>query len=102
MQKCYTDKNIARVLTALAIGQSLIKLGPNELKIVVNQLENAYRCYLLDSYDHPEYLKKILQYLYVNEFDKIIDSVEKEFGILKNYQPYKEFLEVMRKPNFDC
>ena len=91
------DKNIIRSLLALAIEHTLLKLGPGELEIVIDKLEIDFHSYLFDSFDHPEYLKDTLQYVYPKEYHKIIDSIEKELGELSMQQPYKEFIEIMRE-----
>lgn len=92
------DKNIVRSLIALAIEHTLLKLGPGELEIVMDKLESDYHSYLFDTFDHPEYLKKVLQYVYVNDYYDIVNSIEKELGHLTEKQPYQEFLKIMAKP----
>ena len=97
VQNISEDKNIVRSLIALAIEHTLLKLGPGELEMVIEKLEEDYSSYLFDSYDHPEYLKSTLQYLYVNDYNKVIGSIKKELGVLSIQKPYEEFLKIMQK-----
>ena len=80
----YIDTNQAKkALVSLAIETVLLEIGKPTYDEVSHKLFKVYKCYLPDCYEHPEYLKKILQDLYgvstITIFESIKNQLE-EFG----------------------
>lgn len=76
-----TNSNqVKKALVALAIETVLLEIGKPTFEEVTGKLYNDYQCYLSDCYEHPEYLKRILQDLYGKSSITIIESIKKQLG----------------------
>lgn len=91
-------KNKTRSIIGLAVKEALLKLGPEELEIVVKQLESNFQCYLFDTLDNPSYLKQVLHHIYPNEFFKVLNLIEKELTEFSNDKSINNFLKYMKEP----
>lgn len=94
----YHPNNKTRSIIGLSIKEALLKLGPEELEIVVKRLESNFQCYLFDTLDNPIYLKQVLHYLYPNEFFKVLNLLEKELEGFSNDSSIKYFIKYMKEP----
>ncbi|VVC05961.1 Uncharacterised protein [uncultured archaeon] len=74
----YTNGNqVRKALVSLAIESSLLEIGKPTYDEVSHKLYKDHKCYIPDCYEHPEYLKKILQDLYGNASIVIIETMKK-------------------------
>lgn len=67
-----------RALVALAIETVLFNIGKPAHDEVIGRLVKDHRCHFPDCYEHPEYLKKILQDIYGNRAVIIIELIRKQ------------------------
>ena len=75
----YTKSNhVKKALVSLAIETMLLEIGKPTYDEVIHKLFKVYKCFIPDCYDHPEYLKKILQDLYGSSSTVIIESIKKQ------------------------
>lgn len=78
-------------VVSLAVEQALLQMGTPEVEKVKSILKEEYGCTTADSIDHPEYLKIILNDLYGNLYQDIIDSIyiiirnKKDVKIIRNF-----------------
>lgn len=89
------DNEIEKGLVTLAIKDTLLGIGSVQYDKVVGMLENKYNCYLSDCYEHPEYLKQILEELFGNSYNVIIDSIQQKLANFKSKQSVHKFLQVI-------
>ncbi len=71
---------VRKALIAIAIETVLLKMGKPAYDQVIQSLYKEYHCYLPDCYEHPEYLKRILQDLFGKSSITIVESIKKYLG----------------------
>lgn len=65
------DKDMIHVI----IEAKLLKIGVDALETVGNTLQEKYGCHFGDCYEHPEYLKEILEDIFGESHYTIINSI---------------------------
>lgn len=89
----YTDSNQAKkALVSLAIEIVLLEIGKPTYDEVIHKLFQVYKCYIPDCYEHPEYLKTILQDLYGSSSISIIESIKKQLEEFENQKGVDVFI----------
>ena len=86
---------IRKALVTLAIEKSLLAIGKPVYNQVASALKKEYDCYLPDCYEHPEYLKKILQDLFGKSSDTMIESIKNQLEEFAEQNGIKTFIEVI-------
>ena len=86
-------------LVEKAITKVLHKVGKPVLLKVTGNLYKAYNCNLSDCYEHPEYLKKVLEDLYGDSHFVIVESIRKELEEYIADAPISRFLEIITRTN---
>ena len=89
------DYKIRKALVTLAIEKSLLDVGKPLYDKVTESLRKEYSCYLPDCYEHPEYLKQILEKLYGKAHNKIVIAIQKNLEEFSYVAPIKEFLKII-------
>jgi len=84
-----------KALVALAIETVLLKMGKTVYDEVNSRLYENYRCYIPDCFENPEYLKRVLQGLYGNASDNIIQAIKKEIGEFAEQKGMNNFIAVI-------
>ena len=92
-----TVLNDIRSNVALSVKKGLLKIAPGELEIVSDALKSEFNIYLFDSFDHPEYLKHVLNYYHKDKYSDIVDSIEYELGELTKNKICSNFIRDLRK-----
>ncbi|MGI0040701.1 MAG: hypothetical protein ACRD94_01915 [Nitrosopumilaceae archaeon] len=80
----------------LAIAKVLEKVGRPVLEQVCNNLYSKYRCYLIECYDHPEYLADVLKELFGAAYKNIIKTIEENVEDYEPREPLEEFLAIIK------
>lgn len=89
----YTNSNQAKkALVSLAIEIVLLEIGKPTYDEVIHKLFKVYQCYIPDCYEHPEYLKTILQDLYGSSSTVIIESIKKQLEEFENQKGVDVFI----------
>jgi hypothetical protein len=88
-----TNDQIKRALVTMSIEHALLEMGKPVLDEVVYALQDNYKCYLPDCFDHPEYLKEVLKDLYGNSYSNIVKLIHKHLDEFVTQQPIGEFLK---------
>jgi len=90
-----TDGEISKALVTLAIEKTLINMGKPVLDEVTHRLFANYKCYIPDCHEHPEYLKNVLEELYGDCYNTIVESIKENLGELTTKKSIKNFLTVI-------
>ena len=75
------------------IESTLLKIDKETYDKVLQQLYKKYHCYITDCYEHPEYLNEILEGLYGNAYDVIVQSINKQLEEFSYKESIKKFIE---------
>jgi hypothetical protein len=82
-------------MAALAINKSLKAIGWSVYEEVCNRLKQYYKCSVSDCFDHPQYLRRVLDELYGDGSQGIITSIHNNLGEEANHISTECFLEAL-------
>ena len=89
-----SEQHMKKTMVTLALKNTLLQLGIQELDKVVDLLHKDYNCTLEDCYEYPQYLKQVLQDLFGNSYrDYILSSLTENMKEIMSQQSIKEFLQ---------
>jgi two-component system chemotaxis response regulator CheY/two-component system response regulator (stage 0 sporulation protein A) len=89
-----SEQHMKKTMVTLALKNTLLQLGVQELDKVVDILQKDYNCTLEDCYEYPQYLKQVLQDLFGNSYrDYILNSLTENMKDVMSQQSIKEFLQ---------
>lgn len=91
------DQLLWRTSVAMAIENSLRKMGKYEFKHILEILKTNYNVSLLDCYEQPAILKKVLEDTFGNAYRGIVSSIEENLNGLALIDPVRNFLTAMKK-----
>ncbi len=69
-------EKMQKTLVILAVKNTLLELGIEELDKVLTMLQKDFNASLDDCYENPEYLKQVLQDLYGDSYQDILNSIK--------------------------
>ena len=72
----YNYTNMNRELITVAVEHALLQMGTAELEMVEYQLKNDYNCTIEDCFEHPEYLKQVLNELFGYCCEDILSTID--------------------------
>lgn len=90
------SNNDSRAALVLSIEIVLMRKGGPQYHQVLARLERDYECKIFDCYEHPEYLKAVLQDVYPNDYQRIIDDLIVELDEMATQKEIAEFLNLLR------
>lgn len=90
------SSNDSRAALVLSIEIVLMRKGGPQYHQVLARLERDYECKIFDCYEHPEFLKSVLQEVYPNDYQKIIDDLIVELDEMATQKEIAEFLNLLR------
>ncbi len=73
----------------------LMMRGNTNYHLIVARLHSLYNCSILDCCDHPDYLLTVLNEVYPEEYDSIIDEIKLHLDKLVNEKDVANFFRVM-------
>ncbi|SMH71000.1 hypothetical protein [Candidatus Nitrosotalea okcheonensis] len=74
----------------------LMRHGNINYNLIVSKLQAHYNCGILESLDHPEYLRDVLKEIHKNEYQSIIDEIRIESERLVDMDEFKDnFFKIM-------
>ena len=94
-QNIEVDKDLIHVI----IEAKLLKIGVNALETVGNSLQEKYGCHLGDCYEHPEYLKEILEDVFGESHYTIVNSIIDEIKKHNLDDKLCDFIVCMQEEN---
>jgi len=69
-------EKMQKTLVTLAVKNTLLELGMEELDKVMTLLQKDFNATLDDCYENPEYLKQVLEDLYGDSYQNILNSLK--------------------------
>lgn len=74
----------------------LMRHGNINYNLIVSKLQAHCNCGILESLDHPEYLRDVLKEIHKNEYQSIIDEIRIESERLVDMDEFKDnFFKIM-------
>lgn len=89
------DKD-SRAALVLSIEVVLMRKGGPQYHQVLARLERDYECKIFDCYEHPEFLKAVLQEVYPDDYQTIIDDLIVELDEMATQKEIAEFLSLLK------
>ena len=89
-----SEQHMRKTMVTLALKNTLLQLGIEELDKVTDILHKDYNCTLEDCYEYPQYLKQVLKDLFGESYqDYILNSLTENMKDIMSQQQIKEFLK---------
>jgi hypothetical protein len=82
-------------MVALSIEVVLMRKGGPQYHLVLARLERDFDCKIYDCFEHPEYLKEVLQQVYGTEYRNIIENLQVELGSLFQKKRVTDFINAL-------
>jgi len=82
-----------KTMVTLTIKNSLLELGVHEFDTVLAMLQKDFNCTLEDCYEHPEYLKQVLQDLFGDSYQDILNSIKMNMKEISLQKSTKNFIK---------
>jgi hypothetical protein len=92
-----TENNAKRALLAFAVESTLLKMGRPEYEKVASRLEKEYKCYIPDCHENPEFLKRVLQDIFGDAYDDIINEIRAELGEFVSQKYFEDFVKALAR-----
>lgn len=80
----------------LSVEVVLMRKGGPQYQLVLARLEHDHNCKIFDCFEHPEYLKSVLQDVYGKEYPSIVEGIESELGEVKGEKEVDGFLDALK------
>lgn len=90
-----SDEQIKENL-ALSIEVVLMRRGGPEFQMVLAKLKNNFNIDIINCYEKPEYLRKVLKEVYHEDFKSIVEEIIGELGEYAKEQKIIEFLDTLK------
>jgi hypothetical protein len=88
------DDKLERILVYVNIEKALFGIGNVDYEKVVKTLYRQYNCCLDDCYEHPEHLKRVLNYIY-GDAHVLAESLKIGLREFNQNASIVKFLEIM-------
>jgi len=85
-------ENMQKTMITLALKNTLLELGHDELDKVLTMLQKDHNMTLDDCYDEPDILKRILQDLFGKSYGDILHSLKKNMTVISSHTSTKNFI----------
>ena len=90
------DSEVTKGLALSAIEKTLLEISKPILEKVDSMLYANYKCHVLDCYEHPQYLSKVLKDLFGASYQAIVvKSIGQKVKEFSHHKPISEFLEYL-------
>ncbi len=90
-----SDEQIKENL-ALSIEVVLMRKGGPEYQLVVAKLKNNFNLEIIDCYEKPERLRKVLEEVYHDDYESVVEEIKWELGESVNEKKIAEFLDALK------
>ena len=91
----YEGRSIKKIMMSVSVYMALLDLGMDDFERIRQKLYDYYGRNISDCYNHPEYLKEVLEELYGNKSEEIVKSIRKYFGNEEEKESDTSFLGVL-------
>lgn len=89
--------NIDKAFLAFCIEIVLLRMGMPQYEKVVSKLEKDYKTYIPECDKDPQALKQVLQDIFGDSYDDILNEIKMEFGDVGSKKYYTDFILAMTK-----
>lgn len=72
------NENPYMAVVAISVEIVLMRKGGPQYQLALARLERDYGCKVFDCFDHPQYLKSVLQDVYGKDYSDLIEKIEIE------------------------
>ncbi len=86
---------VRKALVSLVVETTLLGIGKEMYDKVAHDLYKKYHCYLPDCYEHPEYLKEILEELYGNASNVIVEKIKNQLEEFSYHESVANFVKIL-------
>ena len=86
---------LRKAMICLAVEKVLLEIGNPIYEKTIKQLSKDYNCYLLECYEHPEYLNKVLKKIFGNAHITIVEAIKNELNEYLTEKPIETFVTVI-------
>lgn len=93
----YPEDNIDKAFLAFCIEIVLLRMGMPQYEKVVSKLEKNYSTYIPECDKNPQALKRVLQDIFGDSYDDILNEIKAEFGDVGSKKYYTDFILAMTK-----
>ena len=90
-----SDEQIKENLS-LSIEVVLMRRGGPEFQMVLAKLRNNFNLDIINCYEKPEYLRKVLKEVYREDYESVLEEIVWELGEYAQKQKIKEFLDKLK------
>lgn len=91
----YPEDNIDKAFLAFCIEIVLLRMGMPQYEKVVSKLEKNYNTYIPECDKNPQALKRVLQDIFGDSYDDILNEIKAEFGDVGSKKYYTDFILAM-------
>jgi hypothetical protein len=84
-------------LVTIVIEKALFKIGTHVYNTTVQILKNEYQCNISDCYEHPEYLRQVIEKHFSGVHKDIVDSINIDLGKSIKNQLVERFLAIINQ-----
>ncbi len=85
-------EKMQKTMITLALKNTLLELGPDELDKVTTILQKDHNMTLDDCYDNPDELKLVLRDLFGESIDVVLDSFKENMKVISSNTQIKNFI----------
>lgn len=96
MRELPTSDEQTKENLALSIEVVLMRRGGPEYQLVVTKLKNNFNLEIIDCYEKPEYLRKILKEVYRDDYESVVEEIKWELGESVQEKKIVEFLDALK------
>jgi len=79
-------------MITLSLKNTLLELGNDELEKVIMMLHKDYKISLDDCYDNPDALKQVLQDLFGESYNDVLNSIKENLKEISTKHHTKNFI----------
>lgn len=90
-------ENMQKTLITLALKNTLLELGHDELDKVTTILQKDHSMNLDDCYDNPDNFKQVLQDLFGESYGDVLHSFKENMKTISSYSSTKHFISNLHK-----
>ncbi|HEX5458000.1 MAG TPA: hypothetical protein VFX64_06400 [Candidatus Nitrosotalea sp.] len=93
----HSDRYMHKDLVTVTIEKALFEIGTPAYEAVVLALQDAYHCTIPDCYEHPEYLKNVLEQYFGAASSAVIQSINENLDKSAKNSTIDHFLFILNK-----
>ena len=93
----HSDRYMHKDLVTVTIEKALFEIGAPAYEAIVLALKDTYNCAIPDCYEHPEYLKSVLEKHFGAASDAVIKTINENLDKSAKNSTIDKFLLVLNQ-----